>query len=61
MGRAKSLENADLAAAIASTKDFSGVTGLITIDAQRNAKKAAVMLQIKGGRATFVKRVEPLP
>ena len=32
MGRAKSLEGPDLAAAIAATKDFNGVTGTITIN-----------------------------
>src|SRR6185436_3628546 len=35
MGRAKSLGGKDLAAAIAATKNFAGVTGTITIDAQR--------------------------
>jgi branched-chain amino acid transport system substrate-binding protein len=47
MGRAKTLGGKDLAAAINSTKDFPGVTGSITIDEQRNARKAAVMVEMK--------------
>ena len=34
--------------ALAATKDFHGVTGIITMDEKRNAKKPAVVLQIKG-------------
>jgi branched-chain amino acid transport system substrate-binding protein len=43
-----------LAAMIASTKDFKGVTGAITIDKDRNASKDAVVLEIKDGVPTFV-------
>jgi branched-chain amino acid transport system substrate-binding protein len=57
--RAKSLSGADLAAAINSTKDLHGVTGDITIDAQRNAKKGLVMQQVKNGEYSFYSRVEP--
>jgi branched-chain amino acid transport system substrate-binding protein len=49
MERAPSLSGKDLAAAIAATKNFQGVTGMITIDAGRNAKKSAVVLRMKGG------------
>jgi branched-chain amino acid transport system substrate-binding protein len=59
MGRAKSLSGADLAEAINTTKDFPGVTGDITIDAQRNAKKGLVMQQLKNGEYSFYSRVEP--
>ncbi len=59
MARAKSLGGADLAAAINSTKDFPGVTGSITIDAQRNAKKGLVMEVVKNGEYSFYSRVEP--
>ena len=59
MGRAKSLSGADLAAAINSTKDFHGVTGDITIDAQRNARKGLVMEVVKNGDYSFYSRVEP--
>ncbi|MCX5659165.1 MAG: ABC transporter substrate-binding protein [Planctomycetota bacterium] len=60
MGRAKSLSGKDIAAALAETKDFKGVSGNITIDAQRNANKSAVVLQIKGGKPIFVASVDPL-
>jgi branched-chain amino acid transport system substrate-binding protein len=46
MKRAKSLTSADIRDAIASTKDFKGVTGTITIDADRNAQKPAVIISI---------------
>jgi branched-chain amino acid transport system substrate-binding protein len=59
MKRAKTLDGTSLSAAIAATKDFPGVTGTITIDAQRNAKKAAVVLEMKGGVPTYVTTIEP--
>jgi branched-chain amino acid transport system substrate-binding protein len=46
MGRAPSLGGDDLAGAIAATKGFHGVTGLITIDENRNAQKPAVMVEM---------------
>ena len=45
--------------ALASVKDYSGVTGNITIDEKRNAKKAAVVLEVKGNRTNFVATVPP--
>jgi branched-chain amino acid transport system substrate-binding protein len=59
MTRAPSLSGKDLAAAINSTKDFPGVTGDITIDENRNARKGAVIQQIKGGVYSFFARVPP--
>lgn len=48
-----------LARSIATTKDFEGVTGRISIDAERNAIKPAVMLKMKAGVPTFVTTIEP--
>jgi len=48
-----------LAAAIAATKDFPGVTGIITIDAQRNARKPAVILKLKDGKPSYFATIEP--
>lgn len=48
MGRAKSLGGKDLRDALAATKNFKGVTGEITIDEKRNAKKAAVVVKMDG-------------
>src|SRR5262249_46545909 len=47
MKRAKSLSGPDLRDAIATTKDYAGVTGKITIDSSRNAVKPAVVLQVR--------------
>jgi branched-chain amino acid transport system substrate-binding protein len=45
--RAPSLGGKDLAAAIAATKDFAGVTGSISMDEKRDARKPAVVLEMK--------------
>lgn len=59
MKRAPSLAGKDLAKAIAETKDFPAVTGTITLDKNRDAKKAAVVVQMKGGRPVWVATIEP--
>lgn len=45
--------------ALAQIKDFDGVTGKITIDANRNASKSATVLTIKNGQQAFVKSIAP--
>lgn len=45
--------------AIASTKDFPGVTGKITINEERNAVKSAVVLQIKDNRISYFTTIDP--
>lgn len=59
MNRATSLSGKDLAAALAATKNFAGVTGNISIDANRNAQKPAVVLQVKGGKYSYVATIQP--
>ncbi len=59
MARANSLTGKDLREAIASTKDFKGVTGVITLNADRDAVKPAVMVQMKGGVPVYAATVEP--
>lgn len=44
---------------IAKTKDFTGVTGKISIDALRNATKSAVVVQVDGKINRFVKTITP--
>ena len=39
--------------AIAETKNFPGVSGMITIDADRNAQKPIVVVQIKDGSTAY--------
>jgi branched-chain amino acid transport system substrate-binding protein len=48
-----------LAELIAATKDYPGVTGVITLDANRNASKPAVVLEIKGGKKVFNTSINP--
>ncbi len=57
--RAGTTESAALRSALAATKDFPGVTGRTTIDSQRNAAKAAVVITVKDGRFKFVESVQP--
>jgi branched-chain amino acid transport system substrate-binding protein len=45
--------------AIAQTKDFQGVTGKITMDANRNATKPAVVLKIVGKTTTATASISP--
>jgi branched-chain amino acid transport system substrate-binding protein len=57
--RAGSTAPEELRTALATTRDFVGVTGKTTIDADRNAAKAAVVVAIKYGRINFFKAVAP--
>ena len=59
MKSAKSLSGEDLAAELAKTKGFDGVTGNISIDKDRNAVKPAVMLEMKDGKPNYVSTVNP--
>ncbi len=60
LNRATSLDRKSIRDALAATKDFRGVTGLITIDSNRNASKAAVVVEVTdGGGLKFVTRVDP--
>jgi branched-chain amino acid transport system substrate-binding protein len=38
---------------IAATRNYDGVTGIITLDQNRNASKPAVIIAIEGGKKTF--------
>lgn len=58
MDRAPSLAGPDLRSAIAATKNFTGVTGTFSIDAKRNAKKSAVIIEIKDGKQKIAARIE---
>jgi branched-chain amino acid transport system substrate-binding protein len=59
MKRAPAWDGATLAKAIAETKDFQGITGRITIDPARNARKSAVVVQMRGGVPAAVTTIEP--
>jgi len=57
--RAGSTEGKRVRDALAETKDFSGVSGMIKMDADRNPIKPAVVLKVEGGRFRFVTAVSP--
>ncbi|MFP2907647.1 ABC transporter substrate-binding protein [Pyxidicoccus sp. 3LFB2] len=59
MKRAPDTSGPALRDAIAATKDFPGVSGRITLDANRDAVKEAVVLKVSGGKAEFVTTVKP--
>jgi branched-chain amino acid transport system substrate-binding protein len=44
---------------IAQTKDFPGVTGVITIDQNRNAQKSSVVLKYEDGKFKYVETINP--
>ncbi|MDF2441328.1 MAG: branched-chain amino acid transport system substrate-binding protein [Abditibacteriota bacterium] len=45
--------------AIASTQNFPGVTGNITMDENRNAIKPLVMLQVQGDKFKYITTIKP--
>ena len=57
--RAGTTDGAKVRDALAATKNFSAVTGNITINENRDAIKSAVILKINGGRFKFVDTVNP--
>jgi branched-chain amino acid transport system substrate-binding protein len=59
ISRAKSTKPADINTALLATKNFSGVTGNISIDENRNAKKAAVVLETTESSFIFKNKVNP--
>jgi branched-chain amino acid transport system substrate-binding protein len=60
MQKATDLTGPNIRQALAATKGFHGVTGDITLDAQRNPLKPAVVLKVaKGGKYDFVTKIYP--
>lgn len=59
MKRAGGTDPAKVRDALAKTKDLEGVTGKISIDANRNPEKSAVVLKITGGAAKYDSTVNP--
>lgn len=57
--RAGATDGPKLRAALAATKNFPGVSGVTTIDKDRNATKSATIIALKDGKATFFKTVSP--
>jgi len=59
LGRAGATDGAKLRDAIASTKDYEGVTGKITIDNERNARKPIVIVRIQGKDLKLEQAISP--
>ena len=59
--RTGSTDPVKLRDALAETRDFSGVTGLISIDANRNAVKPAVVLKLQDGSYIYQETIQPHP
>jgi branched-chain amino acid transport system substrate-binding protein len=59
ISRAGTTERAALRRALSSTRDFPGVTGLTTINSQRDADKDAAIITVRNGRLEFVETVRP--
>ncbi len=57
--RSKKDDRADLRLAIANTKNFQGVTGTITLDANRDATKSAVVLETTKDGSIFKEKINP--
>ncbi len=57
--RAGSTDSGKLREALAATKEFPGVTGIISMDEQRNAVKPATILKLENGTFVFQKTIEP--
>lgn len=57
--RAPELTGPAIRDAIAQTKDFQGVAGVVTLDKDRNAVKSAVVLKVGDGKTEFVTTINP--
>ena len=59
MQRAGTTDGEKVRDAIASTKDFDGVTGRITINEERNAVKTAVIVKVENGKYLLTETIKP--
>jgi branched-chain amino acid transport system substrate-binding protein len=59
MRRANSVEGPKVREALATTKDFEGVTGKISIGDDGNAVKSVVINQVKDGKFVYVTTINP--
>jgi len=57
--RAGTTEGPKLREALAATRNYPGITGNTTLDAHRNASKAAVVITVKNGQFKFIESVAP--
>jgi len=57
--RAGTTDGQKLREALAQTASFPGVTGVITMNAERNAIKSAVVLKLQDGRYLYQETIQP--
>ena len=57
--RAGTTEAVKLREALAQTKNFAGVTGMISMNADRDAVKPAVVLKLQDGRQIYQETIQP--
>lgn len=57
--RAGKIDGPAIRDALAATRNLTTVGGVISFDQNRNPTKPAVVLEIKGGKQTFVTRISP--
>jgi len=57
--RAGTTDGQKLRDALAQTKNFAGVTGIISMDSERNAVKPAVILKLQDGRYIYQETIQP--
>ncbi|SYZ72533.1 conserved exported hypothetical protein [Candidatus Zixiibacteriota bacterium] len=57
--RAGSVEGDKIRDALKATRDFPGVSGYITIDADRNARKPIVIIAIADGKMKYKETIQP--
>jgi len=57
--RSGTTDPAALRDALAATKNYPGITGNTTIDADRNAEKAAVVIKVENGKFRFLETIAP--
>jgi len=57
--RAKTTDPVQVREALAKTKDFAGVTGVISMDPERNAVKPAVVLKLEDAKYIYQETIQP--
>src|SRR5262249_37174811 len=57
--RAGATESKKLRDTLAATKDFVGITGKTSFDANRDARKPAFIITVKDGKFKFVETITP--
>ena len=59
IARGNSTDGEKLREALAQTKNFAGITGVISMDENRNAVKPAVILKLEDGRYIYQEAIQP--